>query len=168
MPDIRVCVVKDIGGTYHSWLSKIAFKASNLSKIFKKNLTLYVFTSLKQTFAVHTSHKCSSYKATTTQCNFAGSLNDHKERSPDERTHLLVPGVHSNRSVEEALNHVSFQPQSNLRIYPSFFHCSPKVTNNSKLQVSSTPKSVGKVFGSWRSTTTTSSSSTQSCRDDER
>ena len=30
------------------------------------------------------------------------------------------PGVHSNRSVKEVLNHVSFQPQSISRIHPSF------------------------------------------------
>ena len=31
-----------------------------------------------------------------------------------------MPGVHSNRSVEEVLNHVSFQPQSIWRIHSSF------------------------------------------------
>ena len=61
----------------------------------------------------------------------------HHDHQPGERIHLLVvPDVHSNRSVKEVLNHVSFQLQSILRIHPSFFHCSPKVTNNSKLQVS--------------------------------
>ena len=55
---------------------------------------------------------------------------------PGERTNLLVvPRVHSNRSVGEVLSHVSFQPQNISRIH-QFFHCSLKVTNNSKLQVS--------------------------------
>ena len=60
----------------------------------------------------------------------------HHQQRPGERTHLLVvPDVHSNRSVEEVLNHVSFQSQSISRIHPSFV-TAHQVIKNSRLQVS--------------------------------
>ena len=55
----------------------------------------------------------------------------HHHHQPGERTHLLVvPGVHSNKSVEEVLNHVSFQPQSISRKHPSFFTAHQKSQTN--------------------------------------
>ena len=52
---------------------------------------------------------------------------------PGERTHfLVVPGVHFNRSVEEVLSHVSFQPQSISRIHSSFLSLLTK--SNKKLE----------------------------------
>ena len=60
----------------------------------------------------------------------------HIYHQPDKKTPLLLgPGVHSNKSVEEVLNHVRSQSQSISRNHSSFFHGSPKITNNSKLQV---------------------------------
>ena len=54
---------------------------------------------------------------------------------PGGRAHLLVvPGVHSNRSVEEVLSHVSFQPQSIWRIHPSFLSL---LTKSHKLKAAS-------------------------------
>ena len=56
---------------------------------------------------------------------------------PGGRTHLLVvPGVHSNRSVEEVLNPSASNHKAFRENIHHFYHCSPKVTNNSKLQVS--------------------------------
>ena len=55
---------------------------------------------------------------------------------PGERTHLLVvPGVHSNRSIEEVLSHVSFQPQSISRIHSSFL--SPLTKSHKQLEATS-------------------------------
>ena len=83
----------------------------------------------------------------------------HQHSQPGERTHfLVVPGVHSNRSVEEVLNHVSLQPQSISRIHPSFFttHQKSQRTWSYKFLSVLAPRSVERFFGSWRSTTTTS------------
>ena len=68
----------------------------------------------------------------------------------------MVPDVHSNRSVEEVLNHVSFQPRSISRIHPSFFtaHQKSQTTRSYKFLSVLAPKSVVRVFGSWRSTAT--------------
>ena len=60
----------------------------------------------------------------------------HHHDHPGQRTHILeVPDVHSNKSIEKVLNHVSLQPKSISRIHPSFF-TAHQVTNNSKLKVS--------------------------------
>ena len=76
----------------------------------------------------------------------------HHHRQPGERTHLIVvPGVHSNRSVEEVLSHVSFQPQSISRIHPSFLslltksHKQLEATSFSQYSLQGVPKETFEV-----------------------
>ena len=81
----------------------------------------------------------------------------HHHHLSGEKTNLLVvPYVNSNRSVEEVLNHVNFQPQSISRIHSSFFtaHQKSQTTRSYKFLSVLAPRSVGRVFGSWCSTTT--------------
>ena len=73
----------------------------------------------------------------------------HHHHQAGERTHLLVvPGVHSNNSVEEVLSHVSFQPQSISKKHPSFFtaHQKSQTTRSCKFLSILVSKNVRRVW----------------------